>query len=144
MKKLILIVLGVMGLVLSANAQLGWSLGDCKQKYGKVLETQKLKGDRLGYFFKYKGILITVAILDGKVSRVAFGNNKGKWTSEDMAQFLLTEAPNAKWGKPITDNEGNGSLQGFVNGELAYYAAINSKQDVMAVWTKADDDTLPN
>jgi hypothetical protein len=143
MQKIILSLIAAFGLLTSAQAQLGHTLAECKQHYGKPLtvEPNSAIPGRTKYLFKgSSGYKITVFILNGKVSRVLSRKpDNSEFDADEAAEFFKGQAPTAEWGKPYTADSGDVIVEGSVDGEVAVYGVVLDDGKTIAVWTKEDD-----
>src|ERR1700736_5136023 len=111
-----------------AHAELGWTLADCEQRYGKQVSASEQWPGRTAYLFHSNGVAIEVFILDGKVSRIIYSMYPAQsWNDneEDIPALLSANAPSATWAGPAKGDAVDGSSwQGTQDGKVLYYALL--------------------
>jgi hypothetical protein len=73
----LLAAVGSLAIANASQAAIGWTLEDCEQHWGDVVETRHdkdLRDSRPFYFFQFKGLDIIVAMLNDKVTFVRYIN----------------------------------------------------------------------
>jgi hypothetical protein len=139
------LVLAALSLILTAThsqAGLGWTLGQFKEQYGKpVLDQEQIAG-RIGYVFAGKDYIIAAFFRDSQVSRILYICRGGSVFDWGRAKALLAaNAPDAIWedaSKNETDNFYR--VNGKKNGVESYYASLTGDGQMLAIWTKEDDE----
>jgi hypothetical protein len=144
-RKTIRLFMAVLGLILTAShsqAGLGWTLAQFERQYGKpVLDQQQIAG-RVGYVFTGNGYLIAAFFRNTEVSRILYIRRGGSVFDWGTAKALLVEnAPEAIWDD-ASRNEADNSyrVNGTKDGVESYYASLTGDGQMLAIWTKEDDE----
>src|SRR5258707_1293495 len=96
MKK-ILIIMAVIAGVVKVKAQIGWTLDQCKAKYGNA---ESVYNDHFpggeNYRFHPDGFWVTVNINNGAVSGIIYEPTSS--ITEEQAEQILSKNSSSKWG----------------------------------------------
>jgi hypothetical protein len=137
--------LTALSLILTANysqADLGWTLAQFEQRYGKpVLDQQQIAG-RTGYVFNGDDYIIAAFLRNSQVSRILYICRGGSVLDWKRAKaLLLANAPEATWDD-ASKNEADNlyRVNGTKDGEESYYASLTNDGKMLAIWTKEDDE----
>jgi hypothetical protein len=124
-----------------AHAELGWTLGECEQQYGKQVSVSDQWPGRTEYTFYINGYTIQAFMLDGKVSRIIYIMYPAQsWNDnkEDIPKLLSANAPSALWAGPAKGDAVDGSSwQGTEGGKVLYYALL-PQGNWFYIFTKED------
>ena len=144
-RKTIRLLMVALILILTAShsqADLGWTLAQFKQQYGKpVLDLEQI-ARRTGYVFTGDDYIIVAFFRDTQVSRILYICRGGSVLDWERAKDLLrANAPDAIWGDAYK-NEADNSYRanGTKDGVESYYASLTDDGKMLAIWTKEDDE----
>jgi hypothetical protein len=143
-QRTICLVLAAFGLILTAvdsQAHLGWTLEQLEQRYGQPVAQEQIAG-RIGYVFPGEDCLIAAFFRDTQVSRILYihrGVSVFDW--ERAKALLVANAPDAIW-EDAAKNESDNSyrVNGTKDGAERYYASLADDGQMLAIWTKEDDE----
>jgi hypothetical protein len=142
-------LMAVLSLILTAThsqAGLGWTLGQFKQQYGEpVLDQEQIAG-RVGYVFKGEDYIIAAFFRNTQVSRILYicrGDSVFDWGRAKA--LLVANAPDAIW-QDVSKNEADSfhRVNGTKDGVETYYASLTDDRQMLAIWTKEDDEAGTN
>jgi hypothetical protein len=139
MKKATLLVAAVLLTALSAQAQMGWTLKQCTDKFGDFQSKESIEGNRTGY--KWTGdnfgpMEVIFMQENPKASRVILGETTKTVTSADFAKFVKTVCPGYTWHDSLPFNGANFVL--LSNGSSVYWGGWG--EHWISAWTEADDE----
>jgi hypothetical protein len=139
MKKATLLVAAVLLTALSAQAQMGWTLKQCTDKFGDFQSKESIEGHRTGY--KWTGdtsVPMEVIFMQEnlKVSRVILSETTKTVTFADFAKFVKTVCPGYTWHDSLPYNGANFVL--LSNGSSVYWGGWG--EHWISAWTEADDE----
>ena len=144
-RKTIRLLMAALSLILTAShshADLGWTLAQFKQQYGKpVLDQQQIAG-RIGYVFTGEDCIIAAFIRNTQVSRILYICRGGSVLDWGRARALLrANVPDAIWDD-ASKNEADNSyrVNGTKDGVESYYASLTDDGKMLAIWTKEDNE----
>ncbi len=144
-RKTIRLLMAALSLILTAShshADLGWTLAQFKQQYGKpVLDQEQIAG-RIGYVFTGKDYIIAAFFRNTQVSRILCICRGGSVFDWGRARALLrANAPDAIWDD-ASKNEADNSyrVNGTKDGVECYYASLTDDGKMLAIWTKEDGE----
>lgn len=124
-----------------AHAQLGWTLSECEQHYGKQASAYEFWPGRTAYTFHSDGYLIEIFILNGKVSRITYNMHTAQsWNDDegDIPRLLSANAPLAIWTGPAKGEAVDGSSwKGTQDGKVSYYASL-PQVNCLKIFTRED------
>jgi hypothetical protein len=143
-RKIIRFLIAAFSLILTAShsqARLGWTLAQFEQQYGQPVAQEQIAG-RIGYVFTGEDYLIAAFFHDTLVSRILYIHHGGSMFDWGTAKALLmADAPDAIWDD-ASRNEADKSyrVNGTRNGVESYYASLTDDGQMLAIWTKEDDE----
>jgi hypothetical protein len=138
------LVLVAFGLIITAghsHAHLGWTLEQFEQRYGQPVAQEQIAG-RIGYVFTGEDCLIAAFFRETQVARILYIHRGGSVFDWETAKALLAaNAPDAIW-EDAARNEADKSyrVNGTKDGEEKYYASLTDDGQMLAIWTKEDDE----
>jgi hypothetical protein len=144
-RKTIRLLMAFLSLILTANqaqAGLGWTLAQFEQQYGKPVLDQEQFAGRIGYVFDGEDYLVAAFFRNAQVSRILYIRRSGSVFDWGTAKALLAaNAPDAIW-EDASRNEADNSyrVNGTKNGVESYYASLTEDGQMLAIWTKEDDE----
>jgi hypothetical protein len=125
-----------------SQADLGWTLAQFEQQYGKpVLDQEQIAG-RIGYVFTGEDYIIAAFFGNTQVLRILYICRGGSVLDWGRARALLrANAPDAIWDD-ASKNEADNSyrVNGTKDGVESYYASLSADGKMLAIWTKEDDE----
>ena len=142
MAALSLIALSLILTASPSQAGLGWTLEQFKQQYGEpVLDPEQIAG-RVGYVFKGEDYIIAAFFRNTQVSRILYicrGDSVFDWGKAKA--LLVANAPDAIW-EDASKNEADSfhRVNGTKDGVETYYASLTDDRQMLAIWTKEDDE----
>jgi hypothetical protein len=144
-RKAIRLLMVALSLILTAShshADLGWTLAQFKQQYGKPVLDREQIARRTGYVFTGEDYIIVAFFRNTQVSRILYICRGGSVLDWGRARALLeANAPDALWGDAYK-NEADNSYRanGTKDGVESYYASLTDDGKMLAIWTKEDDE----
>jgi len=131
MKKILLTLMAVASLTMTSTAQaeLGWTLDECQQHYGKPLSSMEMAGFPAATFV-YKSYTISVLVSDGKVVLSIY--IKPSITDADLTRLL--SANGTGWAPGPADSNGK-SWQDAKKDVAAFVPNALGKVDMFLVGT---------
>jgi hypothetical protein len=139
------LLIAALCLILTAShshADLGWTLGQFEQQYGKPVISQEQIGGRTGYAFRGKDYIIAAFFLNRQVSRIIYICCGGSVFSWGTARALLSaNAPEGIWGDAFkSDADNSYRINGIKDGVETYYASLTDDGTMLVIWTKEDEE----
>jgi len=139
MKNVILFVAAVTLTIVSAQAQMGWTLKQCTDKFGSFKSKESIEGHRTDY--KWDGDQLgpmEVIFMQGnpQASRVILSVTTKPVTSADFANFVKVVCPGFTWHDTLPYNGANFAL--LSNGTSVYWGGWGDNW--ISAWTEADDE----
>ena len=139
MKKAILFTAALTLTVISAQAQMGWTLTQCTDKFGPFNSKESIQGNRTDYKWVGDNLApMEVIFISGNThaSRVILGVTTKTVTSADFAKFVKLACPGFTWHDSHPYNGANFVL--LSNGSSVYWGGWGAHW--ISAWTEADDD----
>jgi hypothetical protein len=144
-RKTIQVLIATLILVLTASyshADLGWTLEQLEQHYGKPASDQEQIAGRKGYIFTGEDFIIAAFFRNTQVSRILYicrGSSVLDW--EKARGLLKANAPDAVWDD-ASKNEADNTyrVNGTKEGLESYYASLADDGKMLAIWTQEDDE----
>jgi hypothetical protein len=139
MKKAFLLTAALTLIVISAQAQMGWTLKQCTDKFGTFNSKESIEGNRTGY--KWAGDKLApmeVIFMSGntRASRVILEVTTKTVTSDDFAKFAKVACPGFTWHDSHPYNGANFVL--LNNGSSVYWGGWG--EHWISAWTEEDDE----
>jgi hypothetical protein len=140
---IMLLAISLLASIGIAHADLGWTLDQCKAKYGKpTLGPLKIAG-RISYSFQVKHFQVGIFLLHGKVSRMMYGTY-GNLESEVVQLLLRRNVPGVAW-KDGEKDEDDPKKTNYPCSKAGYYAFSTVEPSgfkALVVCTQADVDAV--
>jgi hypothetical protein len=139
MRKAVLFVAAVTMAAVSAQAQMGWTLKQCTDKFGSFKSKESIESNRTDY--KWDGDRLApmeVIFIHGNplASRVILSVATKPVTSDDFANFVKLVCPGFTWHDILPYNGANFAL--LSNGSSVYWGGWG--ENWISAWTEADDE----
>jgi hypothetical protein len=138
--KISTVVLAVLSLAVSAQAQIGRTLDECRQSYGygKIFLNENIY-TFCGPKTDFHGVryFITAFFVEGKVSLIHYTVNNSsadKMYTEDANYLLKNSAPEVVWSDPSANAENTElTWSGSINGVAQYTAHLKGTRSLEIV-----------
>ncbi len=131
-KHLLLAALGLTLSAVNAHADLGWTLAQSEQAYGKPTSGPWEFGHgKTGYQFQAQGYTITAGYVDGLVGKITY-ERQAAALDEPLINFFKAEnCPNTQW--QLAYEKGRGYWSGQVEGHEHYRAELSADQYTLTI-----------